>query len=311
MLSNATDFKSRTLTGRIATGIVVINQDPLYLGRIKVRINELHPQTLDDENLPWVESWSFLSNANSQGNIRIPDIGTKCRILFPSDDLYSGVYITSLPNISNELLEDYPNSYGMIDRSGNLLLINTNKDTCTFYHVSGTNLNIDGAGRTKIQIANYVNTNDDASISNNAGLDIEIIGDLNIKATRDINLQGKNLNINMDNSINVNSNSLTSNNNSLITFNTNSAFTVSAGAMLNLNTAGVANVIGSSGNFGGSGSTFDGHLVQNFQTDVTHTPFFAFSPTGVPPTPSVTSVITNPLTPITQPTPRKRQAYKE
>lgn len=311
MLNNATDFKSRVLTGRIATGIVVINNDPLHLGRIKVRIQELHPETLEDENLPWIESWSFHSNVNSQGNLNIPDIGTKCRILFPNDDLYSGVYITSIPNITNELLEDYPNTYGTIDRSGNLFLVNTTKDIVEFYHVSGTNINIDGSGRTKIQIANYPSKNTQAEIHNPLGLDLEVIGNINIKASENINIEAKNLNITTENSTNINTNTFNTNSNSIISLDTNSTFHISAGTDINMNAAGVVSLIGSSGNFGGAGSTFDGFVIQAYQTDVSHTPFMAFNPVGVPPSPSISSVIPSSRSILEEPTPRKRQAYKE
>ena len=311
MLNNTKDFSAPILTGQIATGVVVSNSDPLHLGRVKVRIAELHPQNLEDQYLPWVESWQFRSSVNGQGNINVPDVGSKCRVMFPSDDMYSGIYICGIPNVNQELLEDYPNSYGYIDRSGNLFLVNTERDTFTFYHVSGTNIDIDASGHTKIQITDQSPENGNGTTRNPDSLTIEVIGNLDLKVSKDINIECSNLKINARNTISYMSSILSCNQDSLIELNANSMINGTAGAGINFMTNGVISAIGTSGNFGGTGSTFDGHSIMSFMTDVSHTPFMAFNPEGVPPTPSVTPVnnpsIVSPETPAI----RKREAYGE
>lgn len=305
MLNINSDINQQVLAGKILTGIVVDNNDPLYYGRIKVNIPSLYPQDLTSENLPWIESWQFHSSVNGQGNINIPDIGSKCRILFPSDDVYSGVYLTGIPNITGELLEDYPYTYGWIDRSGNLFMVNTEKNTCTFYHVSGTNIKVDGAGRTKIQVANA------GEGTNPLGLTVEVVGDIDFKSTGKINFESKDMTIKVKNSIDSKCTKLTSTATADINISSNGTTNIGAGAAMNVMTKGVINCIGSQGNFGGSGSTFDGRPLSPYQTDVSHTPFMAFPPAGVPIPPQVETAKTPQIVRWQEPTPRERQAYQE
>ena len=185
MLNNATDYKPQVLQGKIAKGTVVVNNDPLMLGRIRVRISSLHPQELEDENIPWVMTKNFFSCVNGQGNANIPDIGTECWILFPNDDITSGIFLGALPNIKLELSEDYPFTYGFIDRSGSLFAANTQKDSYTFYHVSGTFFTIDGAGHVEFDTAsNPVGPN--ASSERPKGLTMNINGDWTVNVLNKI-----------------------------------------------------------------------------------------------------------------------------
>lgn len=308
MLNNTKDFAAPVLTGQIATGVVVSNSDPLHLGRVKVRIAELHPQNLEDQYLPWVESWQFRSSVNGQGSINVPDVGSKCRVMFPSDDMYSGVYISGVPNVSQELLEDYPNSYGYIDRSGNLFLVNTQRDTVTFYHVSGTNIDIDASGHTKIQVTDHSPTNGNGTTRNPDSLTIEVVGNLDLKVSRDINIECANLTLGARNSISIMSTTLSSNQKATIEMNAGSILNGTAGSGVNFMSNGVVSMIGTSGNFGGTGSTMDGHSMMSFMTDVSHTPFMAFNPVGSPPTPSVVPVTNPTIISPEMPNPRKREA---
>lgn len=311
MLNQARDLKSQSLFGKICFGYVVVNNDPLHLGRIKARVETLFPSNIEDENLPWILPVGMVGGVNNQGNINVPDIQSKIWILYTSDDVYSGCYLGSLPNIPQDLLDDYPNTYGRVDRSGNLLLINTEKDIVQFYHVSGTNINIDGSGHTKIQIADYQNPNSNATSTNNQGLDIEIIGDLNLKVSKKISIEAQDFEMKIKNGANYELGSYTCNCSGTMMYNTNSVYNVSAGSAVNLNTNGVISAIGSSGIFGGSGSSFDGHTVGFFQTDISHTPFMAFAPVGTPPSPSVSNVSNVKINAISEPSPRQRQAYSE
>ena len=64
MLNNATNFKLPLLTGKIVKGVVEDNNDPLHMGRLKVRVDGLHSIKMLTEDLPWVMSLEYFSNSN-------------------------------------------------------------------------------------------------------------------------------------------------------------------------------------------------------------------------------------------------------
>lgn len=205
MLNNATNFKLPLLTGKIVKGVVEDNNDPLHMGRLKVRVDGLHSIKMLTEDLPWVMSLEYFSNSNQQGNLHIPDLNSPCWLIFPGDDIYSGIYLGCLPNIKEELLEDYPNSYGSIDRSGSLFLANTNTDNYTFQHVSGTTFNIDAKGNVKIQVANNQVNMESGIAENPEGISIEVIGNVELKANQLIDIECVDLKVKASNSIEFNS----------------------------------------------------------------------------------------------------------
>lgn len=296
------------LKGKVVRGTVVYNNDPLHFGRIKVKIDNLYPTDISNENIPWSMPLNFKGGVNSQGNVNIPDIGSSALVVFLSDDMYSSIYLSSLPNIKDEeLLEDYPNTYGQLDRSGNLFLINTEKDIVKFYHVSGTNFTIDGKGRTKVQITNF---SEGRSELNPIGLDVEIIGDLNLKVRNNINIQCENLNLDVKNNTYVSSNNMETNTQNLTKMYSNGSFIATSESAMLLNAKSVIEAIGSTGNFGGRGSSFDGYKISSFTTDVLKTPFTAFSSEGTPPSPNTVHAASPVIEDIPTPKSRERQAYQ-
>jgi len=121
-------------------GVVVENQDPKKLGRIKVRI----PSLLDVEDveaLPWVyPSYQAGGGRDDSGSVLIPDIDTEVFIEFPYNSIYSGIYsgsLTSEETRTGLFDENYPFAYGFRDRENTYLKVDRVKKEAEFHHTSG------------------------------------------------------------------------------------------------------------------------------------------------------------------------------
>lgn len=327
MLNNTNDFKLPLLTGKIVNGIVEENNDPLHFGRIKVRVENLHSEKMKTEDLPWVMSLNYTSAVKLQGGLKLPDIGSKCWVLYTSDDLYSGIYVGCLPNITEDFLQHYPNTYGFIDRSGTLFLVDTETDNYTFYHVSGTTLTVDAKGQVRLQVANN-QVNPDGLANNPQPLSLEVVGNVDLTSSENVSITCKQFNLKASNGVNIDastnlnisSNNATENYSSL-TQNIGS-YTISASSYT-LQSGGVLTVTGGGAlTLGGTSVQLNGLSfapTQIIDTNMSAQIPWSFNcfgaastgsaPPAVPPSVSPTSPSVNTVnTPnITPPNPRERQ----
>lgn len=87
------------------SGVVVVNDDPEFNGRCKVKVFGKF-DNLDNDSIPW----AYPSNTNSfaggqsngSGNISVPKIGAVVKVVFPSGNLYSPEY-KSVQNINETM----------------------------------------------------------------------------------------------------------------------------------------------------------------------------------------------------------------
>lgn len=106
-------------------GIVVDNNDPLKLQRVKLRLDS-YPENMTDEQLPWASPLksTFQGGGNEvYGTISIPEIGSIVRVVHMYDQ-YSPCYVdvlqsTSQNNLVIDELTDYPRIYGAQDSNKN------------------------------------------------------------------------------------------------------------------------------------------------------------------------------------------------
>lgn len=131
------------------TGVVVDNNDPLKLKRVKVLIDLWDYMTT--EQLPWVrqkgDGTTGSSPDNSQHNI--PEINSEVRVSFPTNNPnepeYSGIE-TTLENRCAIFDESYPNTYGNKDSAGNITIHNKETGISVFRHNSGSQVQFDKSG---------------------------------------------------------------------------------------------------------------------------------------------------------------------
>ncbi len=158
------DKGEEKLTGHIGRAIVVNSNDPLHCSRLQLRIADLHSSTdgsggYEDAELPWaIDMLAKWASHASMGSLRpIPPSGTEVYYIIMDED---GDHIGWLGGakagdlLPMELMADYPNCYGEINRSGDLILVNTRTDFKVWYMANGSRLQIDGTGSTMYEVGN-------------------------------------------------------------------------------------------------------------------------------------------------------------
>ena len=86
------------LYGFAMRGVVVKNDDPLSIGRVKVRVYNIHgtPQDgIQDENLPWAFPCFPTATYNS-GTYIVPEEGNTVLLVFEDGDLSKPVYLAGV-----------------------------------------------------------------------------------------------------------------------------------------------------------------------------------------------------------------------
>lgn len=115
----------------MAIGIVEDNDDPLYKGRVKVRVFGKFDQTenddpdkdfnIDTESLPWARpKFTEAGGIRGAGNLSIPKLGSIVNIEFEEGNEYAPIY-SSYKCVSDDLIEEIKNSY----KNAHVLLYDT------------------------------------------------------------------------------------------------------------------------------------------------------------------------------------------
>ena len=157
-------------------GIVVDNQDPRRLGRVKCLIEGLLPGEEDlvpgtdvanvegplvtapkYQSLPWIsqETPAALGGRTDSGGFWVPEVGAELKIEFPWEDIYFGEYTgywqsdKTHQGIHND---GYPESYGFQDRQGTGWRVDKGNKLAEFLHTSGIKVQMNEAGGLNIQV---------------------------------------------------------------------------------------------------------------------------------------------------------------
>jgi len=147
-------------------GIIVDTEDPLFLGRCKIKIFEKFDE-LPNEHIPWAypqQSNKFAGN-NGYGSFSYPKKDTLVRVRFQNGDWASPEY-TVIENINKkmqgEIKESYENAQVLVyDEDEDLKIIFTkNKGLMIWLKSTFVNITPDGADIIEKSPHHYINSPD-------------------------------------------------------------------------------------------------------------------------------------------------------
>lgn len=134
-------FESRDNLDKTHTGVVIVNDDPKRLGRIKVFVKGIY-DTGDYDAIPWCRPLLPSTTGGSPDRITfsVPQIGSDVEVIF-RDSYYNPLYVNSriIESQSPKTVfgEDYPNTFGKILPSGVITRGNSVSKWSEIFHPSG------------------------------------------------------------------------------------------------------------------------------------------------------------------------------
>jgi len=147
--------QNRSFITKRFVGIVVDNEDPKKLGRVRVFIEKVYEDSVDV--LPWCNPIYPPSNNSSpeQAEIQIPLVGSEVEVVFRGS-FYAPVYdaskITESKGTKILFGANYPNTYGKIEPSGSIQLKSRTARDDVLYNPSGFLHFQDGLGNVGVSI---------------------------------------------------------------------------------------------------------------------------------------------------------------
>ena len=128
-------------------GVVVDNNDPKKLGRVKCTITNLLTGSV--ETLPWIYP-RYATNFN----FVVPVVGDKLEIRFPYEDIHFGFWYGGWQDQANHITDfdtNYPETYGWKDDKNNKLILNKTLKKVDIELESGLKVSvIDSSGKAEI-----------------------------------------------------------------------------------------------------------------------------------------------------------------
>lgn len=189
MLRSLLSVKTPDYDGLIFKGVVVANNDPLKLERVKIKIPGLYDDQ-DQSLYPWCISFKRMTfgNGSGFGEFGVPSLGAVVGVFLQQGDPHYPVYMGSPLQVGMTLAEaavNYPNRYGFKDPAGNLFYVDMTSGDVKFAHNSGTEVLIND---TVVKLTHNAGTEvlideDVFKVTHSTGTIIEIDASGNIIAT--------------------------------------------------------------------------------------------------------------------------------
>ena len=138
--------------------LVVDNDDPDQLGRVKIRIPGVlgTGDQIPVNYLPWaVPATSIFTGSGSDyGNFAVPEVGSYVFVFFEAEDIYQPVYFaeapTKLHGLPSERTTNYPYRKVLKTKNGLIILVDDFSKEIQINHPTGASLKIDSSGNVTI-----------------------------------------------------------------------------------------------------------------------------------------------------------------
>lgn len=158
MISHLFTKQKTTYNGNYRS-VVVDNDDPLKLGRIKVRVyGVMQSSNIPTASLPWAVPMMPISSgaASQSGSFYVPIVGSEVYVFFEEGNYMSPVYfgeaqngVKGLPAFKDT---DYPNSLGLRMPDGMQSFFNIFQHYFKAEHPIGSNITVDNNGDVSVVI---------------------------------------------------------------------------------------------------------------------------------------------------------------
>lgn len=194
------EFKSTAENGQWV-GKVVDNDDPLHLGRCKIRVFGYFDD-IEAKALPWAMCQTSYVGS-TYGNLIVPEVGSVVTGYFDNGDTMKPVYTGTFNQVDNLLkapsrvsrLNDYPNTMILLETDqGETLTLNRSNGKIVFTHRSGTTITIGANGSVDISqptTSSNIKDSTPAKLTVNIGntADIVVQGDATIESKMNVNVK--------------------------------------------------------------------------------------------------------------------------
>lgn len=162
-------------------GLIKDNEDPKSLGRVKCYVEGIFEDD-DVDKLPWCFPLNATDLGGSPDNssFAVPEVGTEVIITFPLGDIYTpmyqGFWQSSQSHQEKSFNDNYPETYGKSDSTGNWNKVNKETEEWEFHHSSGLMVHINKEGTVKVHIPKnllvYIGENREVQIEKVDTLDV-------------------------------------------------------------------------------------------------------------------------------------------
>ena len=207
LINFVSDLPSPNVRGDLLyQGIVVDNNDPLKIGRVRVRVSQFLPEeAISSSHCPWavMRRPSGFGGQSERSDFFIPSVGSKVLVQFSGGEIYSPIYETCPPDNLTKIADmstHYPNRCGWKDNDGSSLVIDFTDHTLDYTNASGFEFHIRQDKNVDIILpqdkVESISRDETRNIGRDSQLDIQrnltetIAGNVNTTATGTVKITG-------------------------------------------------------------------------------------------------------------------------